>query len=213
MNIINERKQNGAFEDVYDFIKRIPMSLEQMRLLIRVGAFSFTNKNKKELLWEIYSLIDPIKKGEPLNELFGVNRQKWQLPALTINAYDDAFDEIELLGFSLGSPFEMLKDKLPPTLTANKLKNHINKTVSIVGYLVTIKNTSTSNGERMSFGTFTDIEGNWIDTVHFPPSLKHYPFIGPGCYILTGKVMEEFDFMSIEINKMERLETANRDDI
>ena len=127
--------------------------------------------------------------------------------------FDDAFDEIELLGFSLGAPTELLKDKLPVTLRAKELNNHINETVSIIGYLVTVKNTNTSKGERMCFGTFTDTEGRWIDTVHFPPSIKRYPFTGPGCYLLTGKVMEEFDFMSIEINEMHRLATVDKETI
>ena len=74
--------------------------------------------------------------------LFEVKPKTWQLPELASNKLDDAFDEIELLGFPLCSPFEMLKDELSVMLTAKELKNHIGKTVSIVGYLVNIKNTS-----------------------------------------------------------------------
>ena len=125
----------------------------------------------------------------------------------TSNKFDYALDEIELLGFPLCSPFELV-DKLPATLTSKKLKNYIGKTVSIIGYLVNIKHTSTVKGERMHFGTFTDIEGEWIDTIHFPASVKQYPFTGPGCYLLTGMVTEEFEFMSIEVNEMRRLATA-----
>ena len=206
-----EREKNGEYIDVSDFIKRVPVSLEDMRLLIRVGAFNSINKNKKELLWEIYSLINPQKEKETSKELFEVQTPKWQLPELTSNRFDDAFDEIELLGFSLGSPIDILKDKSPVTLTAKELNNHINETVSIVGYLVNVKNTSTSKGERMCFGTFTDTEGRWIDTVHFPPTIKNYPFVGPGCYLLKGKVTVEFDFMSIEISEMHRLSTVDRE--
>jgi DNA polymerase-3 subunit alpha len=57
----------------------------------------------------------------------------------------------------------------------------------------------------MYFGTFIDIEGNWIDTVHFPPSAKQFPFNGPGCYRLSGKVTNEFDFITIEVTTMKRL--------
>ena len=162
-------------------------------------------------MWEIYSLINPQKEKETSKELFEVQTPKWQLPELTSNRFDDAFDEIELLGFSLGSPIDILKDKSPVTLTAKELNNHINETVSIVGYLVNVKNTSTSKGERMCFGTFTDTEGRWIDTVHFPPTIKNYPFVGPGCYLLKGKVTVEFDFMSIEISEMHRLSTVDRE--
>ena len=63
----------------------------------------------------------------------------------------------------------------------------------------------------MYFGTFIDTEGAWIDTVHFPPSARAYPFIGPGCYELKGKVVEEYDFISIEVNAMKRLSVIDRE--
>ncbi len=208
---LQERERNGAFTGIYDFVKRVPISIEQMRLLIRAGAFGFTNGNKKELLWEIHSLINPLKKKDAVKELFEIKPRTWKLPTLVNSSLDEAFDQLELLGFALYSPFDLLKDKLSSTLTAKELKNHIGKTVSIVGYLITIKTTHTSKNERMHFGTFIDLEGIWIDTVHFPPCAKQYPFSGPGCYLLTGKVTEEYDFTSIEVSVMKRLPVADRE--
>ena len=57
----------------------------------------------------------------------------------------------------------------------------------------------------MHFGTFLDQEGQWLDTVHFPPIAKKYPFRGKGIYRIVGKVVEEFDFLSIEVLRQERL--------
>ncbi len=210
--IINEREHNGLYLDVNDFIKRVRISVEQMRLLVRVGAFNFTGKNKKELLWEIHTLINPAKKINE-KELFDIKPKKWDLPVLSSFKLDEAFDEIELLGFSLCPPFDLLRDKLPSDLTANQLKKYVGKTITIVGYLVTVKNTSTSKGDRMYFGTFTDTEGHWIDTVHFPDSAKQFPFTGPGCYLLGGKVVEEYDFTSIEVNYMKRLPVIDREQL
>jgi DNA polymerase-3 subunit alpha len=209
--IICERKTNGFFLSLHDFVKRVPLSIEQMRLLIRAGTFQFTGKNKKELLWEIHSLINPLKKKEAVKELFEIKPRKWQLPELTDSWMDDAFDDQELFGFTLCSPFDLLRDTLLIDMKASDLKKHINKQVCIAGYLVTTKPTSTSRGERMSFGTFLDTEGHWIDTVHFPPSLKTSPFTGPGCYILSGKVTEEYDFCTLEISSMKRLPVIDRE--
>ena len=209
--LLKERKTNGAFKNLYDFIKRVPASLEQIRLLIRVGAFSFTGKNKKELMWDAHMLVNPLKKHDK-NELFDIEPKKYKLPKLINTWVDNAFDEIELLGFSLCSPFSLLKEKPKINLTASQLKNHINQTVEIIGYLVTVKNTGTSRGERMCFGTFIDTEGLWIDTVHFPPSIRAYPFHGPGCYRIKGKVVEEFDHITIEVEEQKRLVTLNRED-
>jgi DNA polymerase-3 subunit alpha len=211
IEILNERNHNGLYTDVNNFIKRVAISIEQMRLLIRVGAFNFTGKNKKELLWEIHTLINPVKKKEDTKELFEIKPKKWQLPVLSSFKLDEAFDEIELLGFSLCSPFDLLKDEMPSKLTAKELGAYIGKTVSIVGYMVTVKNTITSKGDRMYFGTFIDTEGQWIDTVHFPNSAKQFPFTGPGCYAMVGKVVQEYDFTSIEVHHMKRMPVIDRE--
>ncbi|MGZ3883505.1 MAG: DNA polymerase III subunit alpha [Bacteroidia bacterium] len=209
--IIEERRSNGPFTGAADFIQRVPVSVEQMRVLVRAGAFTFTGKNKKELLWEIHMLISPGKKREAKQELFEIQPKTWKLPELHSSALDDAFDEIELLGFSLCPPFDLLQEKLTSPLSARELSLYKDKVVKIPGYLVNIKNTPTSKGERMYFGTFLDVNGHWIDTVHFPPSAKHYPFTGPGCYMITGKVTEEYDFVSIEVQEMKRLPVIDRE--
>ncbi|HHC80967.1 MAG TPA: hypothetical protein ENK46_13880, partial [Flavobacteriia bacterium] len=47
--------------------------------------------------------------------------------------------------------------------------------------------------------------GDFIDTVHFPPVAAKYPFRGRGVYMITGKVVEEFNCITIEVNAMYRL--------
>ena len=81
--------------------------------------------------------------------------------------------------------------------------------MEIVGLLITRKPTRTKSGETMSFGTWLDLQGQWLDNVHFPPSLKKYPFQGPGCYHLRGRVTEEYGFFTLEVEWMKRLENAN----
>ena len=105
--LLDERNRNGSFKNLYDFVKRTAISIEQIRVLIRIGAFGFTGKNKKELLWEAHSLINPLTKNRGTDELFDVKPKKYKLPELTNSWVDDAFDEIELLGFSLCSPFSL----------------------------------------------------------------------------------------------------------
>ncbi|MCW3071759.1 MAG: polymerase subunit alpha [Bacteroidetes bacterium] len=211
--IIQERKQNGPFSGLHDFVKRVPVSIEQMRLLIRAGTFQFTGRNKKELLWEIHSLINPLKKKEAAKELFDVAPKTWQLPELSDSWLDDTFDEQELFGFTLCSPFDLLREPVTSNVKAKELRQRVGETLSIPGYLVTVKTTNTTKGERMCFGTFLDTDGHWIDTVHFPPSLKTHPFSGPGCYMLTGKVTEEYDFCTLEVNGMKRLAVIDRENM
>ena len=56
----------------------------------------------------------------------------------------------------------------------------------------------------MNFGTFVDLDGYFIDTTHFPQVTAKYPFRGKGVYKIIGKVVEEFDFVSIEVTRMYR---------
>lgn len=213
LQILAERTKNGEFLSLYDLVRRLPMvSLEQLRLLIRVGAFNFTGKNKKELLWEVHTLINPVKKKDNSRELFDITPKKFKLPELIHSWLDDAFDEIELLGYSLCSPFLLLREDPNIALTASQFKDHIGKTVEILAFHITSKITYTSQGDRMAFGTFLDREGLWIDTVHFPPTLKAYPFRGPGCYVLKGRVTSEFDFVSLEVAEMRHLPIMNPED-
>ncbi len=208
---ITERNRNGPFADMSDFIQRVYPSIEQMRLLIRAGAFQYTGRSRKELLWEAHTVLKPIKTWKRENELFVHKGKTFQLPALTDTVTDEAFDQIDLLGFPLCSPFDLLRQPVPETIDASVLKTMVGKKASITGLLVTYKPSITSKGERMYFGTFIDINGQWIDTVHFPPSAKAFPFIGNGCYRIAGKVVEEYDFICLEVDYMKRLPMIDRE--
>jgi DNA polymerase-3 subunit alpha len=118
---------------------------------------------------------------------------------------EDAFEQMELLGYPLCSPYKLLSEKAENWIRARDLVHFIDQEVSIDGYLVTTKRTSTSGKKTMFFGTFLDADGDFIDSVHFPPVAARYPFRGKGIYRLTGVVMEEFGCLTLEIRRMERL--------
>lgn len=208
--LIKEREANGQFKDLEHFIKRVNISVDQLRILIRIGAFRFSGKSKKELLWEIHSIIGSQKKTNPKRELFDTAKKEFQLPELYHHPYDDALDEIEILGFPLCSPFSLLKIQSESDLNIQELMKHLNENISITGYYVTHKVTRTTKGQDMSFGTFLDSNGYFFDTTHFPNMLAKYPFLGKGCYLIKGKVVEEFGFPSIEVSYMEKLAFLNR---
>ncbi|MBA4321191.1 MAG: hypothetical protein C0408_00090, partial [Odoribacter sp.] len=72
-------------------------------------------------------------------------------------------------------------------------------------HLVTIKYIKTIKKEWMNFGCFIDAEGDFFDSTHFPQSLKNYPFKGSGTYLLLGKIVEDFGYPSLEVEKLAKL--------
>ncbi|PKA84414.1 DNA polymerase III alpha subunit [Ulvibacter sp. MAR_2010_11] len=202
--IVNERTKNGYYLSLDDFIDRVPISIEQINILIKINAFRCTERNKRELLWEAYMKINKVSFDEHIRTLFKAEKMNYKTPDLPSTRAEDAFDEMELLSFPLCNPFKLLLAPSRCRMRAKHLSNFAGAIVEIEGYLVTIKNTATSNGKRMYFGTFIDRDGDFIDTVHFPPVAEKYRFRGKGIYKITGKVIEEFDCISIEVTKMIR---------
>ena len=205
-DLLKERSRSGHYRDLTDFVDRVSVSLTQLNQLIRIGAFRFTRKSKKALAWEAHMLLGNQKKSQPSRQLFEVKPRAYTLPPLYSDPKEDAFDELELLGFPLCDPFKLLRNDLEKTSRSmREIPGFLGKNVTIAGYLVTTKTARTTRGKNMYFGTFLDHEGQFIDTVHFPPVAARFPFRGKGIYRITGKVTEEFGFYSIEVESLEKL--------
>jgi DNA polymerase-3 subunit alpha len=199
------RRRDGPFTDLADFVTRVGPGLEQVILLIKAGAFRFTGKNKAIMLWEAHMLINS-RKQECAKSLFSSPVRNFTLPDLEQGKLEDAYDEIELLGFPVSlSWFDMLETQFRGEVSARRMNDHVGKTVRMVGHLVTVKYIKTIKKEWMNFGCFIDNEGNFFDSTHFPQSLNKYPFKGSGTYLLLGKIVEEFGFPSLEVEKMAKL--------
>jgi len=208
--IPEERLKNGAFTGLYNFMNRIPVGLEQIRILIRCGAFRFTGKTKQQLMWEAVAGFGEARqsRSKSTGSLFNYEVEDLRLPRLEHNTLEDLYDEIELFGFTLGDPFRLLKDPVLPS-RADDMKRQTGKSFSITGYLVTTKMTYTAGKKIMNFGTFLDASGEMFDTVHFPEASSKFPFRGRGFYNLSGKITEEFGVTTLEVTRMDKLSHAS----
>jgi len=243
------RAEGGPFTSLVDLVERVAPSLEQLTILIRVGALRFTGATKHVLLWEAHFLLAaeaqggsstartastaaraasrspahvaellagrralPARSGAGTGELFPPPKPRtYVLPPLDAAPLADAFDEWELLGFPLCSPFLLLTEEAKAVVRsgvlARDLPDRIGDVVTVVGHLVTVKETATAKGERMCFGCFVDLEGAWLDTVHFPGVARDFPFRGRGVYAVRGTVSESFGCVNVDAQRMERLAT------
>lgn len=211
--LLTERRSNGPFLSLEDFVSRVEISLEQLIILIRVTAFRFTGKTKQELLWEAHFLQNKRKAVVGPQDLFrsqktpiAFGKNPPEVPTLDeTDIRQEILDQIDILEFPLDSPFHLIKDQSIQGIKACEMTQYLGNQITILGYLVTVKYTRTVKGDVMHFGTFLDRDGDWIDTVHFPPVAKKFPFKGRAIYKIQGKVVEEFGFYSIEVNVLERM--------
>lgn len=210
-NFVNERVANGPFVDFDDFVARVPFGLEQLILLIRGGAFGFTRLSKAELLWKAHLCKNQGKK-EQAETLFRIENQHFEFPDFKTDALENAYDEIELYGFPVSLTwFDMLQTRFRGELMSVQMIHFVGKCYRMLGKLVTVKYVHTCKGDLMAMGTFVDCTGEVFDTVHFPMSLKTYPFQGDGVYLLFGKVTEEFGQTTLEVEKMAKMGYRQRE--
>lgn len=190
------------------------------------------------------------------NRLFNEPIPEFHLPQLQHHYLDDALDEMELLGFTMCNPFELVEDGMvredtnhdgdpnhvgessnavqvsdtrlndsvgqatvadsstrpvnKKYIPASDMPAHLGKTITMLGYLITWKPVHTIKRELMYFGTFIDAHGDWLDTVHFPDSVKRFPLQGKGFYRMTGVVVEEFGVYNLDVHHLEKLGIKSR---
>lgn len=204
-NIVSERMRSGPYLHLQDFMERTGITKEQLNILISIGALRFTGLTKKQLLWEANFLQQKVTvvagRGK---RLFEESPAQFSLPSFTDHPIDDAYDELEILDFPLRNPFELSREDPAAYKLSKDLADHLGKTITLLLYFIAYKVVPTIKGETMCFGTFVDVELNWVDTVHFPDSFRKYPLKGRGFYKITGKVVSDFGVYSIEVHNMFR---------
>lgn len=201
--IIEIRKQNGNYKSLEDFIQRINPGIETLKKLIFVGAFRFTGQSKGEMVLKSRLLLSNVKQSNGL--LFQEPAKEFKLPKIQRSKFEDAFDEIETIGFPVSvSPYDLLMTKSRGDIMESDLLGCSGKIVRMMGYLIARKQVPTKRGD-MYFGTWIDAKGELYDTAHFADCLTKYPFKGGGVYLLLGKVQIDYNFPTIVVQRMEKL--------
>ena len=203
--ILSERQLNGGFQSLDDFIDRVIISIEQLTILIRINAFRFTQIPKVQLMWQAIFKLNANKAKTAQSKLFSTSHKQFQLPKIETTKIEDAYDQLELLGFPLCGYFDLINEKLQMHVLASEMKDHVNKDILIYGSLVTTRFNKTSQGKLMRLSTFIDIKGNYFDAVHFTNVVHSYLVNGLGIYACHGKITDRYGFFSINIIKSRRV--------
>src|SRR5690554_4234256 len=207
--LLQFRSANGNFKSLDHYLRMLHPSLENLLLLIRINAFRRISVNKQALKWQAHLFYKKAKVLKHQEVLFQQETKQYELPVLQMDELEQSFEELDLLGFPLNNPFELLSSPIKNYISVNDLEKHTGQHITVYGYLVAIKTTRTKRGDLMNFGTFQDYNGEVFDTVHFPPSVKAYPSRGRGIYQLRGKVAQEFNYYSLEVIQQIKLKEVD----
>jgi DNA polymerase-3 subunit alpha len=153
-------------------------------------------------MWFAHLNTHAVKNLNNQPQLFKPTRVNYTLPTLKSEQIIDAYDNLELLGFTLHNDFNFIKPGKYPITTASDLKNFEGKEFTILGKLVSSKTTKTSKGDYMAFTTFLDTEGQCFDTVQFPKIMAKYPITGIGIYWIKGTVTEDLGYYAITTSQL-----------
>lgn len=205
--IIREREENGPYESIYDFCKRVDSKCSNKRVmegLIKAGAFSNLEKSRKQLLENIEYIVSTANKETQARDLgqCSLFTGECSAPVFTLAGTDEEFDdkqiqsfEKEFLGFYVTShPLSSIRDKLPFLMThkISDIKEVPNdKMVTICGLITSVKAIPTKKdpSKFIKFAMIEDLTGR-IEVVCFSKKQVEYdPFLqSEQKVIISGKV-------------------------
>ena len=219
--ITAERKLNGKFKDLADFLDRIKdknLNKKSLESLIKCGAMD-TLAERGELLANVDNLLEYHRErmNAPKNQdsLFDLMSDTSTLPVLRLNSgptatqKDKLLWEKELLGLYIsGHPLEAYKDKLLSVKTSiEKLPNLREGDEAVIAGLVEeTRDILTKGNERMVFMRLADLSGI-IEVAIFPRVLSEFrAFVQPeACIAIKGKVSKRKGETSFIAEKIKAL--------
>jgi len=179
---LEERERHSHYRSFQDFLTRLNPEPAQTRLLILVGCFDTIagEVTRPGLLWQLYAnhpVCSLSSHQSALRQATPLLPTSHTLPIPNDYAIEYKIQhEIQFFGF----PFQCH----PLTLYAKHWQNlsiipatdmaaHIGKQITMVGWLITEKTTSTKHGELMEFITLEDMTDLYDATV-FPETFQRY---------------------------------------
>ncbi len=219
--IITERKLNGKFTSISNFLDRIKhknLNKKSMEALIKSGCMDEWD-DRGILLANLEAMLEYNHEAGKQNEnqvsLFGalpagsVPTFKLQ-PAKEATQAEKLLWEKELLGLYIsGHPLDRIREKLEKRdINIKKIKEELgnNFPVTIAGIIETVRQVVTKNNERMAFLKIADLTGS-IEAVAFPSIFKESVdiLVPEKCIAFSGKVSNRNGEKSIIIEGVKEI--------
>ena len=192
-SIVEERKKNGNFKNIFDYCERISTKDANKRVLealIKSGSMDCFNKKRSQLLAVMEDALANGQKQQKMKANGVISLETFLEEIDEENSCnDDLYPHIseiperellkmekEFLGFYITShPLASYNKALEIfTIKSSSLKDcQDNEKIVVGGIVKGFKNHLTKKGERMAFLTLEDLEGE-IDVVIFPKKYHKY---------------------------------------
>lgn len=232
--IIKERNENGPFESIYDYCKRIDSKCTNKRVLeglIKSGAFSNIEKSRKQLLDNLEYIVATASRENQAKELGQVSlfdglteSDDFVGAKFQLSGTDEEFDqkqlqmfEKEFLGFYVSShPLSSIRDKLPFLMThkVSELPEIASeKLVTVCGLITSVRQIPTKKDPTkfIKFIALEDLSGK-VEIVCFNKKIVEYGDLlkSEERVIISGKVSHrDEEQTSIILESAKPVENSN----
>ena len=219
--IIEERKKNGKFQNITDFLDRVKhknLNKKSMEALIKTGAMDEFGE-RGTLLVNLENMLEynkeSSKQSADQGSLFG-GISADTLPSFKLKPAEDAPQstklnwEKELLGLYIsGHPLDRFREKLEKReINIKKIKEQLTNgyPVTIAGIIETVRNVTTKKNQPMAFIRIADLTGS-IEAVVFPKLFKEVSelIVPEKCIALSGKISIRNDDKTIAIEAIKEI--------
>jgi DNA polymerase-3 subunit alpha len=225
-SIISERKANGKFKSLSDFLRRVKdknLNKKSLESLIKSGAMDSFG-DREMLLYNLERLLTFHKEESGENKaqdsLFSFAADtnsgnsshdlELQTPPETSTTSNKLLWEKELLGLYIsGHPLDSFREKLEGRDTnIKKIKEtgREGQPVVVAGIVEEIKNIMTKKGDRMVFMKIADFTDS-IETVVFPKTFEEFQdiLVPESCIVIKGTFSTRNESKSLVVEKVKEL--------
>ena len=226
--IVNERKENGRFKSLWDFIQRVDMSVINKSVfenLIKAGAFDELHNNRAQLIASLPLYLEgaqSLKKTDQFTmfDMFNAENEASAEPEMPdVKEYDEHEKlnyEKEVTGLYIsGHPYESYIEKIKQCTNCKigELSQWRSENIKPCagGIITALTEKTTKKGDAMCVMNLEDDE-NSIGLVVFPKlwqELKGYVNKGLAC-IAEGKMDDRGQMILDRLTKYDELDGAQR---
>ena len=206
--IVKERRDNGRYVSLIDFLIRVKANIKETELLIKCGALDSLQLTRSTLmrLLDIYLLQRKIFDEENL-DLFAFESYKLEMEVKTEFQYPVSKIckiEYETFGYMITQhPLDFFPSLInrADIVKASEMIKYNGQNIKMVGWFMASKRIKTKRGDIMKFLSLEDLTGTF-EAVFFPEVYSQFAHhtLSMGPYLLEGKADIENGFNLIVKN-------------